>query len=75
MQQNRNPKRRGCKILEIEGNPIGQSIECNWPKSTRNIVGVIDDVYFESLYNKIKPAVFLIRLLRGLPYDRQGKAF
>ncbi len=48
------------KRLGIEGNPIGQSIKCYWPKSTRHIIGVIDDVYFESLYNKIKPAIFLI---------------
>ncbi len=48
------------KFLEIQGNPIGQSIKCNWPRSTRNIVGVIDGVHFETLYNKIKPAVFVI---------------
>jgi len=48
------------KSLKIEGNPIGQSIKCNWPTSNRRIVGVIEDVYFESLYNKIKPNVFLI---------------
>ncbi|MCD4681632.1 MAG: FtsX-like permease family protein, partial [Bacteroidales bacterium] len=52
--------KEAVKRLEIEGNPIGQSIKCNWPKSTRRIVGVIEDVNFESLYNKIKPAVFLI---------------
>jgi len=52
--------KEALKYLGIEGNPIGQSIECNWPKSTRRIIGVIEDVYFESLYNKIKPAVFLI---------------
>ncbi|MDA3942918.1 MAG: ABC transporter permease [Bacteroidetes bacterium] len=51
---------KAVKLLQLEGNPIGQSIKCNWPKSTRRIVGVIEDVYFESLYNKIKPAVFLI---------------
>jgi putative ABC transport system permease protein len=51
---------KAVKLLQLEGNPIGQSIECNWPKSTRRIVGVIEGVYFESLYNKIKPAVFLI---------------
>ena len=52
--------KEAVKFLEIEGNPIGQSIECRWPISTRRIIGVIEDVYFESLYNKIKPAVFLI---------------
>lgn len=48
------------KNLGIQGNPIGQSIKCNWPKSTRKIVGIIEDFHFESLYKKIVPAVFLI---------------
>ena len=48
------------KLLGIEGSPIGQSLKCIWPKSTRKIVGVIDDINFESLYNKVKPAVFVI---------------
>ncbi len=52
--------KQAVKSLGIEGNPIGQSLECRWPISTRRIVGVIEDVYFESLYNKIKPAVFVI---------------
>ncbi len=48
------------KHLGIEGNPIGQTLRCIWPKATRHIVGVIGDVYFEPLYNKVKPTVFLI---------------
>jgi putative ABC transport system permease protein len=52
--------KEAVNYLGIEGNPIGQSIKCNWPTSTRHIIGVIEDVYFESLYNKIKPAVFVI---------------
>jgi putative ABC transport system permease protein len=48
------------RMLGIQGNPIGQTIRCSWPKSTRKIVGIIDDINFESLYNKIKPAVFVI---------------
>lgn len=48
------------KRLRIEGNPIGQSIRCSWPKSDRKIVGIINDIHFESLYNKIKPVVFVI---------------
>jgi len=46
--------------LGLEGDPIGQTLSCTWPKSNRKIIGVIDDIHFESLYNKIKPAVFLI---------------
>jgi putative ABC transport system permease protein len=67
------------KYLEIQGNPIGQSIKCNWPKSNRKIVGVIDDIHFESLYNKIKPAVFVINypdvyhiIVKVIPSDEQG---
>ena len=67
------------KNLGIEGNPIGQSVQCNWPKSTRKIVGVIDEIHFESLYNKIKPAVFLIHypvvyhlIVKVIPSDEIG---
>lgn len=47
-------------LLGLEGDPIGQTIRCNWPTSNRKIVGIIDDINFESLYNKVKPAVFVI---------------
>ena len=48
------------KSLGITGDPIGQSIKCNWPRSERKIVGIIGDFHFESLYEKIKPAVFVL---------------
>jgi putative ABC transport system permease protein len=48
------------KSLRIQGDPIGQSVKCNWPKSNRKIVGIVKDFHFESLYEKIKPAVFII---------------
>jgi len=48
------------KSLGIQGDPVGQSVKCNWPKSERKIVGIVADFHFESLYEKIKPAVFLI---------------
>jgi len=48
------------KSIGIQGNPIGQTLKCNWPKSDRIIVGIIDDIYFESLYNKVKPVVYVI---------------
>ncbi|MFK5854986.1 MAG: ABC transporter permease [Bacteroidota bacterium] len=47
-------------LMGLEGDPIGQTIKCNWPSSHRKVVGIIDDINFESLYNKVKPAVFLI---------------
>jgi len=46
--------------LELVGNPIGQMIKCSWPKSVRKVVGVIDDIHFESLHNKVKPVVYVI---------------
>ncbi|MEN8251685.1 MAG: FtsX-like permease family protein [Bacteroidota bacterium] len=46
------------KHLGLEGNPIGQTLECIWPRSRRHIIGVIGDVYFEPLHNKVKPIVF-----------------
>jgi putative ABC transport system permease protein len=48
------------KSLGIQGDPIGQTIKCNWPRSERKIVGIVGDFHFESLYEKIKPAVFVI---------------
>ncbi|MFA6127698.1 MAG: ABC transporter permease [Bacteroidales bacterium] len=48
------------KSLEIQGDPIGQSLKCNWPRSDRKIVGIVRDFHFESLYKKNKPAVFVI---------------
>lgn len=48
------------KSLGIQGDPIGQTIKCNWPKSNRKIVGIVKDFHFESLYKTIKPAVFVI---------------
>ncbi|MBE0647913.1 MAG: ABC transporter permease [Bacteroidales bacterium] len=47
--------------LGIQGDPIGQSLRCFWyTRSTRKIVGIVKDFHFESLYEEIKPAVFLI---------------
>jgi putative ABC transport system permease protein len=48
------------KELKIQGNPLGQSVKCSWPKSDRVIVGVINDVHFESLYESIPPTAFVI---------------
>lgn len=48
------------KSLGIQGDPIGQQVKCNWPRSERTIIGIVGDFHFESLYEKIKPAVFVI---------------
>lgn len=49
------------KNLGIQGYPIGQTIKCNWPKSDRKIIGIVNDFNFESMYEKIKPTVFVIK--------------
>ncbi len=46
------------KELMLKGNPIGQSLKCDWPKSNRTIVGVTDDINFESLYGRVRPTAF-----------------
>jgi len=48
------------KKLMIKGNPIGQSLKCSWPKSNRRIVGITDDINFESLYGHVRPTAFVI---------------
>ncbi len=52
--------KEAVSVLGLIGDPIGQSIRCSWPKSNRKVVGVIDDIHFESLYNKVKPVVYVI---------------
>ncbi len=47
------------KLMGITGDPTGQSVECSWPASTREITGVVNDFHFESLYNKVQPVVFV----------------
>ena len=47
-------------FLGLGGDPLRQTIKCGWPKSTRKVVGVIDDINFEPLYNNIKPVVYVI---------------
>lgn len=48
------------KKLMLKGNPIGQSLKCSWPESNRLIVGVTDDINFESLYGHVRPTAFVI---------------
>ncbi|RKX84712.1 MAG: hypothetical protein DRP58_06860 [Spirochaetes bacterium] len=47
-------------FLGLKGDPLGQTIKCGWPRSTRKVVGVIDDINFEPLQTKIKPVVYVI---------------
>lgn len=47
------------KKLEIQNDPVGQTIQCFWPYSTRKIVGIVPDFHFESLYKRMGPAAFV----------------
>lgn len=47
------------KALGIQGDPIGQTVRITWPSSNRKVIGVIDDFHFESLYETMKPTVFV----------------
>ncbi|MCD4693623.1 MAG: ABC transporter permease [Calditrichales bacterium] len=46
--------------IGIHENPVGQSVLCNWPKSDRKIIGIVNDFHFESLYEQIRPAAFVM---------------
>lgn len=48
------------KLLKFEGDAIGQPVYCGWPRSDREIIGVIKDFHFESLYKKIPPTAFVL---------------
>ena len=48
------------KEIGLVGDPIGQQIASVWPFAKREIVGIIDDLNFESLHSKIQPTMFLI---------------
>lgn len=49
--------------LRIQGDPIGQQIQI-WfggPRPVSKIVGIVEDIHFESLHDKIKPVLFVIQ--------------
>jgi len=48
------------KKLGLNQDVIGKSVQITWPYSKRNIIGVVKDFHFESLYNSIKPVAFVI---------------
>lgn len=48
------------KLLKFEGDAIGQPVYCNWPDSDREIIGVVKDFHFESLYKEIVPTAFVL---------------
>lgn len=52
------------KLLELGENPIGKRVSESWQGENNylNVIGVVPDFHFESLYTEIKPAVFVIDL-------------
>ncbi|MCB0689768.1 MAG: FtsX-like permease family protein, partial [Saprospiraceae bacterium] len=49
---------RAIEIMELEGDPIGQTIQ--WWGKPRQIIGVLKDFHNHSFYDKIDPAGFLL---------------
>jgi len=48
------------KKLGLNQEVIGKSVQITWPYSKREIIGVVKDFHFESLYNSIQPVAFVI---------------
>ena len=48
------------KMLGLNQDVIGSSLQISWPNSNRKIIGIVKDFHFESLYNPILPVAFVI---------------
>jgi putative ABC transport system permease protein len=48
------------KKLGLNLDDIGKPIQITWPSSKRNIIGIVKDFHFESLYNPVLPIAFVI---------------
>jgi len=48
------------KKLGLNQDEIGKPIQITWPNSKRNIIGIVKDFHFESLYNPVLPIAFVI---------------
>jgi putative ABC transport system permease protein len=48
------------KKLGLNLDDIGKPIQITWPNSKRNIIGIVKDFHFESLYNPVLPIAFVI---------------
>ena len=49
-----------AKQLKFNEGVVGKRINFAWPFSNREIIGVVNDFHFESLYKKIQPTAFVI---------------
>jgi putative ABC transport system permease protein len=48
------------KLMKFKGDAVGQRVVCGWPRSDRDIIGVVRDFHFESLYKEIVPTAFVL---------------
>ena len=48
------------KLLKFKEDAVGQPVHCYWPDSDREIIGVVKDFHFESLYKEIVPTAFVL---------------
>jgi len=48
------------KQLGFHEGALGKEFYLTWPKSNRTVIGVVKDFHFESLYEEIEPAVFVV---------------
>jgi putative ABC transport system permease protein len=48
------------KLMKFNGDAAGQRVVCGWPRSDREIIGVVEDFHFESLYKEIVPTAFVL---------------
>ena len=50
----------GVKKMKFKGDAVGQPVHIYWPDSDREIIGVVKDFHFESLYKEIVPTAFVL---------------
>jgi putative ABC transport system permease protein len=49
------------KTLGLQGNPVGQMVQYSWfTNCKKEVIGVVDDFHFESLYKAISPIAFTV---------------
>lgn len=49
-----------AKLMNFKGDAVGQPVKCGWPRSDREIIGVVEDFHFESLYKEMVPTAFVL---------------
>jgi putative ABC transport system permease protein len=49
-----------AKRLTLPEESIGADVHISWPNSKRQVIGIVKDFHFESLYNTISPAAFVV---------------